>query len=156
LALLALGGGIELRPANAQAPGGWLKALPPDKQMDAIDKQLRGFDMATFEVNYRYIETYFAAMEGNWDYAAYTFEKLAWAMRNGFERRPKRRANAEGMFLNGTYPPVLDAIQKKNIALFKERFDALRATCNGCHVAEKVPFITVGIPSIKQTPIVNQ
>jgi hypothetical protein len=31
----------------------------------------------------------------------------------------------------------------------------MRTTCNACHVAEKVHFITVGIPSIKQTPIIN-
>jgi hypothetical protein len=156
LALLALAGGIGIRVASAQQPGGWLRALPPEKQMDAIDRQFRGFDLAMFEVNYRYIETYFAAIEGNWDYALYTAEKLAWAMENGFERRPKRRANGEAIFLKAAYPPVIDAIKKKDIALFKQRFDVLRASCNGCHVAEKVPFITIGIPSIKQTSIVNQ
>lgn len=158
VAFLTFAGGIALPAANAQAPmkGGWLGALPADKQMDAIDRQLRGFDMAMFEVNYRYIEMYFGAMEGNWDYALYTGEKIAWALENGFERRPKRRANGEAIFLKGAYPPVIDAIKKKDIALFKERFDALRAACNACHVAEKVPFVRVGIPSLKQTPIVNQ
>lgn len=146
--------------AHAQAPsppkaGGWLAALPQDKQLEAVDRQLRGFDMAMFEVNYRYTEMYFGSIEGNWDYALYTAEKIAWAIQNGFERRPKRRANAEAIFLNGAYPPVIEAIKKKDIALFKERFDKLRAACNACHMAEKVPFIHVGIPSIKQTPLVN-
>jgi hypothetical protein len=50
---------------------------------------------------------------------------------------------------------VLDAIRKKDIALFKKRVDALRHACNACHGAEKVPFIKVGLPSIKQTPLVN-
>lgn len=146
--------------ANAQVPnppkpGGWLKKLPPDQQIDAIDRQLRGFDMAMFEVNYRYTEMYFAGIEGNWDYALYTGEKIAWAIQNGYERRPKRRANAEEIFLKEAYPQVLDAIRKKDIALFKERIDGLRGACNGCHTAEKVGFIHVGIPSIKQTPLVN-
>lgn len=136
--------------------GGWLQKLPPEKQIEAIDRQLRGFDMAMFEVNYRYTEMYFGAMEGNWDYALYTGEKIAWAIMNGFERRPKRRANAEELFLKEAYPQVLDAIKKKDVALFKERFDVMRNACNACHAAEKVPFIRVGIPAIKQAPLVHE
>lgn len=155
--LIMLGGGIGLHAVNAQGPqpGGWLGKLSADKQIEAIDRQLRGFDMAMFEVNYRYTEMYFGAMEGNWDYALYTGEKMAWALENGFERRPKRRANGEAIFLKSGYPQVIDAIKKKDIALFKQRIDALRAACNACHAAEGVAFIRVGIPSIKQTPLVN-
>ncbi|MCK6450392.1 MAG: hypothetical protein L6R19_05990 [Alphaproteobacteria bacterium] len=144
---------VQAQVPNPPQAGGWLKALPPDKQTEAIDRQLRGFDMAMFEVNYRYTEMYFGAIEGNWDYARYTGEKIAWAIMNGYERRPKRRANAEEIFLKVAYPNVLDAIKKKDIALFKERFDVLRAACNACHTAEKVEFIQVGIPAIKQAPL---
>jgi cytochrome c556 len=140
---------------NPPQAGGWLKSLPQEKQIEAIDRQLRGFDMAMFEVNYRYTEMYFAGIEGNWDYALYTGEKIAWAVQNGFERRPKRRANAEELFFKEAYPKVLDAIRKKDIALFKERVDVLRNACNACHTAEKVGFIQVGSPSIKQTPLVH-
>jgi hypothetical protein len=157
---LLVGGAIGLGVGYAQVPnpprpGGWLKQLPPDKQIDAIDRQFRGFDMAMVEVGYRYTEMYIAAIEGNWDYALYTGEKIAWAIQNGFERRPKRRANAEAIFFREIYPAVLDAIKKKDIALFKERFDTLRHACNACHTAEKVPFIQIGIPTMKQTPTLN-
>ena len=154
--VMAIAGGAYAQTPAPPKAGGWLKKLPPDQQTEAIDRQLRGFDMAMFEVNYRYIEMYFGAMEGNWEYALYTGEKLAWAMMNGFERRPKRRANAEEIFLKGAYPEVLDAIRKKDIALFKKRFDEMRTTCNACHTAEKVHFIRVGVPSIKQAPLVNE
>lgn len=162
MSLMAVAGMLGLGVVYAQElpprppAGGWLKSLPPDKQIEAIDRQLRGFDMAMFEVNYRYTEMYFGAIEGNWDYALYTGEKIAWAIMNGFERRPKRRANAEEIFFKEAYPQVLDAIRKKNIALFKERFDVMRAACNACHTAEKVPFIHVGIPAIKQAPLIHE
>ena len=123
--------------------------------MEAIDRQLRGFAMAMFEVSYRYTEMYFGAIEGNWDYALYTGEKMSWAVTNGYERRPKRKASALEYFFKEAYPNVIDAIKKKDIALFKQRIDALRGACNACHTAEKVEFIHVGIPSIKQTPLVN-
>ena len=42
--------------SNSSQAGGWLKKLAADKQVEAIDRQLRGFDMAMFEVNYRYTE----------------------------------------------------------------------------------------------------
>lgn len=135
--------------------GGWLRQIPLEQQSDAIDRQLRGFDMAMFEVNYRYIEMYFGAMEGNWDYALYTGEKIAWALMNGYQRRPKRQANTEKLFFKGAYPRVLEAIRRKDLAQFKKSFDEMRMTCNACHTAEKVPFIHVGIPSVKQTPLVN-
>ena len=161
LAILSIAvGAAGLGIVNAQVPNpprasGWLKKVPPDQQIDAIDRQLRGFDMAMFEVGYRYIEMYFAAIEGNWDYALYTGEKMAWAIQNGYERRPRRRVNAEELFFKEAYPQVLDAIRKKDIALFKERVDVLRNACNACHTAEKVPFIQVGIPAIKQTPLIH-
>ena len=154
-ALVILYGGMS-GSLHAQVASGWLRSTPADKQMDAIDRQLRGFDMAMVEVGYRYTEMYFGAMEGNWDYALYTGEKLAWAMENGFERRPKRRPNGEAIFLKGgPYGQLIEAIKKKDLTLFKQRFDVLREACNACHAAEKVAFIRVGIPTYKQTPIVN-
>ena len=77
------------------------------------------------------------------------------AIQNGLERRPKRRANAEAIFMKSVYPAVLDALKQKDPTLFKERFDSLRAACNACHAAEGVAFIRVGVPTIKQTPLVN-
>jgi hypothetical protein len=155
-----VGGALGLRAGSAQVPnppkaGGWLKKLPADQQIEAIDRQLRGFDMAMVEVNYRYIEMYFGAMEGNWDYALYQGEKLAWAIQNGFERRPKRRESAEQIFLKQVFPEVLEAIRKKDIALFKQRFDTMRQACRACHVAEKVPFIQMGIPTFRHAPLEN-
>jgi hypothetical protein len=134
---------------------GWLGGLAPDAQTNALERQLRGFDMAMVEVNYRYTEMYFGAIEGNWDYALYTAEKIGVAIENGLERRPKRRPNAEAIFLKSVYPAMLEALKQQSPALFKERFDALRAACNACHTAEGVPFIRVGIPTMKRTPLVN-
>lgn len=153
--VLAIGAAYAEMPKPPTA-GGWLKVLSPDKQIEAIDRQLRGFDMAMVEVGYRYSEMYFGAMEGNWDYALYTGEKLAWAMMNGFERRPKRRANGEEIFLNGAYPEVLAAIRSKDLDLFKTRFEEMSTQCNACHAAEKVPFISVGIPTRPLTPLVHK
>ena len=138
------------------ATDGWLAPLAPEAQRQAIERQLRGFDATMAEVGYRYTEMYFGVVEGNWDYALYTAEKIGVAIQNGLERRPKRRANAEGLFLKSVYPAVLEALKQKDAALFKERFDAMRAACNACHVAEEVPFIRVGVPAQQLTPLVHR
>jgi len=138
------------------ATDGWLAPLAPEAQRQAIERQLRGFDVTMAEVGYRYTEMYFGVVEDNWDYALYTAEKIGVAIQNGLERRPKRRANAEALFLKSVYPAVLEALKQKDAALFKERFDAMRAACNACHVAEEVPFIRVGVPAQQLTPLLHR
>jgi cytochrome c553 len=78
---------------------------------------------------------------------------MADALRLGLEREPARRANAESLFLKSALPPVVDAIKKKDAALFKERFETLRAACTSCHAAEKHAFIRIGLPKVKRNPV---
>lgn len=146
--------------AMAQTPdppsaGGWLAALPEDKRIEAIDRQLRGFDMAMVETGYRYAEMYFAVKNGNWDFALYNAQKLAVAIMNGYERRPKRRANSEALFLKGVYPEVLATIRAKDSSAFEARFDDMTTQCNACHAAENLPFMKVAKPTQKLSPIAD-
>lgn len=138
------------------ATGGWLAPLAPEAQREAIERQLRGFDVTMAEVGYRYTEMYFGAVAGNWDYASYMAEKLGVALQDGLERRPKRRASAEALFLKSVYPAMLEALKQQDRVLFEGRFDAMRAACNACHIAEDVPFIRVGVPTHQHTPLVHR
>jgi hypothetical protein len=137
---------------QAAAPA-WLMALKPEARMPAIQRQLRGFESTMAEVAYRYGELYFGATGGNWDYAAHMAMTLERALRLGLEREPARRANAENLFLKTAWPPLLDAIGKKDPALFKERFETLRAACTSCHAAEQHAFIRIGLPTVKRNPV---
>jgi hypothetical protein len=132
---------------------GWLVALKPDARIPAIQRQLRGFDTTMAEVSYRYGEMYFAGVEGNWDYAAHMAMTLERALRLGLERGPSRKPNAENLFLKGPLPQVLDAIQKKDGALFKQRIETMRAACTACHAAENHAFIRIGVPTAKRNPV---
>jgi hypothetical protein len=138
--------------AQAAAPA-WLMALKPEARMPAIQRQLRGFETTMAEVAYRYGELYFGATGGNWDYAAHMAMTLEQALRLGLEREPARRANGESLFLKTAWPPLLDAIGKKDPALFKERFETLRAACTSCHAAEQHAFIRIGLPTVKRNPV---
>ncbi|MGH7384174.1 MAG: hypothetical protein ACREKG_03260 [Candidatus Rokuibacteriota bacterium] len=135
--------------------GGWYVNLAPDARPAAIERQLRGFETSMAEVAYRYTEMYFAALDGNWDYAAHMGDHLATALTTGLERRPQYRKNADALFLKTAYPPVIEAIKAKDLALFKQRIETMRAACTACHTAEAHPFIKIGVPTARRNPVVN-
>jgi hypothetical protein len=158
--LLAVGFGLGWGVALAQhvhshgeTPVNWLIGLKPDARMPAIQRQLRGFETTMAEISYRYGELYFGGTEGNWEYAGHMAMTLEQALRLGLEREPARRASADSLFLKGPLPQVVDAIKKKDAALFKERFETLRAACTTCHAAEKHAFIRIGLPKVKRNPV---
>ncbi len=140
---------------GAADPGGWYKRLSPDARAAAIERQLGGFETAMAEVSYRYTEMYFGAIDGNWDYAGHMGTTMATALAIGLERRPPLRKNADALFLKGPYPQVMDAIKAKDLALFKQRIEAMRAACTACHAAEQHPFIKIGVPTVRRNPVVG-
>jgi hypothetical protein len=135
---------------------GWYRRLGPDARVAAIERQLRGFETTMAEVAYRYTEMYFGALDGNWDYAAHMGHTLGDALTAGLERRPQFRKNAEALFLKGPYPQVLEAIKAKDLALFKQRVETLRAACTSCHTSEAHPFIKIGVPTVRRNPVVKE
>lgn len=131
--------------------GGWLKGSSSEK-FETIAGQLRGFDVAMVEVGYRYQELYWAGQDENWDYANYQLEKIEVAIKNGFERRPKR-AESGRHFLNSVLPEMTNTIKSRDTVEFNKFFIMLTSNCNSCHTMEKVPFFTVKIPEERQSPI---
>ena len=134
-----------------EAQGNWIKGSP-QQQIQAIERQFRGFDNAMFETGYRYQELYWAGQDENWEYAGYQLEKIETAIRNGLERRPKRTASAQH-FLTRVLPEMKEAVESKDSAIFTEDFTNMTINCNNCHAMEKVPFFTVKIPTERQSPI---
>lgn len=134
-----------------QVQGSWIKGSE-EEQIEAIERQFRGFDMAMVETGYRYQELYWAGKDENWEYATYQVEKLGKAIENGLERRPKRAGSAKH-FLNTALPEMKQAVEKRDTAVFNESFKMLTINCNSCHAMEKVPHFTVKEPLYRQSPI---
>jgi hypothetical protein len=134
---------------------GWLLQLGPEARMEAIQRQFRGFETTMTEVAYRYNEMYLGGMEGNWGYAEHMVTEMQKAFATGLERSPQRRANAETLFLRGPLLQAVEAVRLRDVILFKQRMEALRAACTNCHAAEGKPFLKVSVPQIKRNPIVN-
>ncbi len=131
--------------------GQWIKGNA-QQQINLIEKQFRGFDMAMVETGYRYQELYWGGQDQNWDYADYQLKKLKKAIKNGLQRRPKRAQSAQ-YFLSVTLPELEQTIIAKDSAQFTEKFNMLTINCNACHAMERVPYFTVKTPRDRQSPI---
>jgi hypothetical protein len=130
----------------SQAPAGnlddWLINAPDDEaRFKLLQRYLRGFDQPMWEVGERFQSIYDALTDENYDLAVYHWEKIKTTIVNGYMKRPKRRANADALFVNGAYEPVLEAFKSKDATKAWGGFEQARSTCQACHDAEKVGFV---------------
>jgi hypothetical protein len=139
---------------NYSTKSNWLLETKTDhKKFKAIQKQLRGFDLAMAEVGYRFNSFYFAINDKNYDLAQYQWDKIKKAIENGTQRRPKRKKNSESMFLDLEYKEMSEALNSKNAENIHKEYEKTKRLCNACHVAENVPFIHVIDPKYRWQPI---
>lgn len=100
-----------------------------------------GTDMLMWEITYRYEELYVAIQKNNWEMGVYHWDKLRDRMNTAAMKRPARTQNIEGMFLDGVWPSMRDALTSKDPARMREQFLLVRQVCMACHVADKVGFL---------------
>jgi hypothetical protein len=138
--------------ADASSAGGgeWLRG-DVETRFALVAKHLRGFDMAMVEVGYRYAELSWASRDRNWGYAAYQLGKIETAVANGIERRPGRATSAQ--MLAGAVGQVKAAIGNRDGSALDAAISSLTTTCNACHRAEEVSFITVAPPTVRVAPV---
>lgn len=105
------------------------------------------------EVGYRYGELTWAARDRNFGYAGYQLAKIRTAIANGLERRPRRAASAAA--LEAPLAEVERAIEAEDGVALDASLIRLTASCNTCHVAEDVPFITVAPPTLRLSPVLG-
>lgn len=130
----------------------WLQG-DVEQRFALVSKHLRGFDAAMVEVGYRYGELSWASRDRNWRFAAYQLDKLVLALDNGIERRPARGASA--CMMDSPVDDLRAAIEHRDAAATDAAIERLTATCNACHVAEGVGFITVQPPRVRYSPVIH-
>lgn len=120
----------------------WLKDAADDaERFTLIEKMFGGFSGAMQIVGERYLRTYDAITDGNFDLANYHWKKIKEAIELGYLRRPARKAHADVLFLKDPWSAAADAILSKKPTKAKEAFLDARKACMTCHGAERVPFM---------------
>lgn len=131
-------------PAEAQAekPKGWLMGAPDDEtRFKLIQEQMRGFSATMIEVGQRYEKLYAALGDKNYELAAYHFDKINEIIELGTERRPKRKENADKIFLKKLGEPIMAELKSGDGARAWAAFTKVRESCMECHKAEKKEFL---------------
>jgi hypothetical protein len=129
----------------------WLADSTVDARFLKVAKHLRGLDQAMIEIGYRYEELFWAGRDRNWPFAAYQLGKIRLTLNNAVERRPRRAASAK--MLDMPLRGVEQAVTAKDSGGFALAYRTLTASCNACHVAEKVEFMWVDAPSKRESVI---
>ena len=136
---------------EAPTNGTWIRG-DSGVRWTTVARHLRGLDVAMVEIGYRYQELYWAGADSNWEYADYQLKKIDLALGNALERRPKRRASSEAVFVP-SLGELKQAIALKQLSRFEEGFSGMTAACNSCHVAEGVASFYVEQPTDRQSRI---
>lgn len=147
LVLLAVAG-------MAGAATDWLKGSQDD-QIKTLAGIQPGLGTVMMEYSYRYSTIYFAGKAGNWPLAAYELKEAREIQEVGETTRPEK-ANALKAFERSFLDPLGKAIEAHDTQRFEATFRAGIQGCNGCHAAQKLPFIKYRLPDQSPAPLVLQ
>jgi hypothetical protein len=149
IALLVSARGAALSQTASPAPSATVPKISRDWLLDAdsdterfkrLQAYIRGYGQPMAEIGHRYLAVYQALDDRNYDLAAYHWDKIAIAMRNGTMVSPARKANSDAMFLDTVFKPVSDALKSNEAAKAWAGFAEGRQACLNCHDAEQVGY----------------
>ena|SRR5439155_5102194 len=128
-------------------------------KIDSLQKQLAesykpGLGEFMSGIQMHHAKLWFAGQNQNWALANFEVHEIQESLddiRNFCQDRPE--VKAMGM-INPAVDSVNNAIQQKNLQLFKNSFISLTNTCNNCHKATDHGFNVVIIPT--NSPVTNQ
>lgn len=121
---------------------------PTDARFDILADQLRGLDVAMWEIGYRYAELHWALADENWEYARYQTDKIRTTLDLALQRRPARAAATDSIFFPAL-EPFSTALDDRDAARSRAGFEQLTDACNRCHVAEAMPAVVIAPPSTR-------
>ena len=102
----------------------------------------------------RYQNLYWAAKQGQWEFAEYQTEEMHEALETIPAREPELAETLE-VFLEAAYPDIQEAAASKDWDRFSASFDRLRENCMACHSANDHGFIRLPIPKHATSPVLN-
>ena len=117
-----------------------------ESRINALSSIQPGLGVVMHEIGYRATAAYHAANGGNWGLAQYELKELLEAQEVAEITRPKR-AEMLKAFEQGNLQSLGEAIEKKNINQFNQRFSAVVNACNACHAATGHGFIKYQVPT---------
>ncbi len=97
------------------------------------------------EYGQRYTNMYYAAQGGNWALAAYMLNYMMKAMKPASVTKPNEYKVLQ-KWEKSNYPPIHDAIRKKDMVAFDKAFANTTTACNACHAGAGYPYVLYKLP----------
>ncbi|MFI5187434.1 MAG: hypothetical protein ACHQF0_11950 [Chitinophagales bacterium] len=129
--------------------------LKIDSLQKQIDKTYRpGLGDFMLGIQLHHAKLWFAGQNQNWPLADFEVHEILESL-NDIQNFCKDRAEVKAIgMINPPLDSVMNAVQQKNLPLFKNSFVLLTNTCNNCHKATDHGFNIVTLPT--NLPVVNQ
>jgi hypothetical protein len=125
-------------------------AAPAGAGLQVLDFRPGFDDLMTMLVQPRHIKLYYAAMEKNWELAAFESNELRASFRRSGQTIPVYRTQDVPKAVAAMLTPVLDRVDKaiaaKDTALFMKEYEALTDACNACHSTMEHAFLIMRVP----------
>jgi soluble cytochrome b562 len=127
--------------------------------IDSLKKQLAetykpGFGEFMSGIQTHHAKLWFAGLNQNWALAEFEMHEIEETLDAVQKYCPDRPEIKQMGMMNPAIDTINNAIQQKNIQLFKSSFILLTSTCNNCHKATGHGFNVVTVPT--NLPVVNQ
>ena len=120
----------------------WLLDADTDaERFRRLQIQGGGTDQQMLEIGQRFLSTFNAIGDENWELADHHWGKLRDRFNVALMKRPNRTPNAEAIFLDNSWGQLSEALKSKDGARIRESFLAQRQACMACHLAEKMGFM---------------
>lgn len=135
-------GNAAAEAAPERTPNDWLFNLPDEEsRLASLQRQLRGTDVAMWEIGERYVGLHEALLRDNFDLATYHWDKIKQSLDNAMQRRPARRASAKTIFLDSVWPQVRKVFSAGDADGAWPAFEQIRTACIACHEAENLAYM---------------
>jgi hypothetical protein len=127
--------------------------------IDSLQKKLDetykpGFGEFMSGIQIHHAKLWFAGQNKNWPLADFEVHEISESL-DDIQKFCKDRPEVKSIgMINPAIDSVNNAIEQKNLSLFKSSFIVLTNTCNNCHKATEHAFNVVTIPV--NLPVVNQ
>ena len=140
---------------STQLAADWRKDAGDERKLANLIQLVPGTAHWMVEMGERYQNLYWAAKQGQWEFAEYQVEEIEGLVRRVQLARPKRAVTAQE-FLDNAIPSMLSTLKQQDWASFQEGFLGLRAACMHCHTQNDHAFIVLPRdPVTAPSPVLN-
>ena len=142
---------------SCNQPTGNTKVL--QNRIDSLESKLAdtytpGFGEFMSNIQVHHAKLWFAGQNENWKLADFEMHEIKETIDAILKYQTERTESQKVEMLQPALDSMNNAIQKKNITLFKSSYTLLTNTCNNCHHATAFEFNVVKIP--ETPPFSNQ